>query len=115
MKLVPERWREERDPLSGSLVCLQTVGFDHFFESASQCVQALLTQQFLQSFVYLADDLPLDLVASLEQNLDGWFRFRFRWCLPTGQTLLRGTDFGRMDSDGRFELIVVFLDPTEKD
>lgn len=52
---------------------------------------------------------------AVEENLDGWFRFRFRWCLPTGQTLLRGTDFGRMDPDGRFELIVVFLDPTETD
>jgi hypothetical protein len=59
--------------------------------------------------------IKVEAEGDVEENLDGWFRFRFRWCLPTGQTLLRGTDFGHVDSDGRFELIVVFLDPTEQD
>lgn len=57
--------------------------------------------------------IRVEAVGGVEENLDGWFRFRFRWYSAEGETLMMGTDFGRVSADGRFELIVVFLDAIE--
>ncbi|MDQ3964582.1 MAG: nuclear transport factor 2 family protein [Actinomycetota bacterium] len=67
----------------------------------------------LEHQVGSGSSIRVEAVGRVEENLDGWFRFRFRWHTPEGQTVMMGTDFGRVSADGRFELIVVFIDPIE--